>query len=114
MPEDPNKFLFFCCVSDEPGRQFAIRVPKDATVDDLKKEITTEKDIGVDATKCHILDLWKVSIADEDLDSSHELIRHPEKIEGSAKLRSLARLNGVFPDPPADEHLHIIVQRPGE
>jgi hypothetical protein len=48
-----------------------------------------------------------VSIADDDLDSSHERIHRPEK------LNPLDELSEVFhDDPPPGEHLHIIVQRP--
>jgi hypothetical protein len=108
MPAGEHEYLLNCCINDEPDRVFAVEVPKAASVIELRKAIWEENNhqfYDIDASS---LTLWKVSIADEELDSKVDDI---QGLVGGTKLRDLAQLSQVFSDPPKPGHLHIIVQR---
>ena len=108
MANDLNSFILFCCLNDEPDRYFSVTVNKDATVDGLKKAILTDNpDIGL----ARHLDLWKVSIPDDELDVTQEIIRDPRQLDGSTLMQSLKPLSAYFATQPPGQTLHIIVGR---
>src|ERR1700720_3386894 len=107
MPAGEHEYLLNCCINDEPDRVFPVKVPKAASVGELRKAIWEKNKHKFDDIDASSLTLWKVSIADEELDSKVD-----EGLVGGTKLRDLAQLSQVFSDPPKPGHLHIIVQRP--
>lgn len=109
MHDNPTSYHLWCCFTDEPEVYFSVQVPKTATADDLKGAIKNRNEHTLQGIDACLLQLWKVSIADEDLDTKLEQIRHPEMIEDSIKLQLL---HPVFLDPPTPQHVHIIVQHP--
>lgn len=56
----------------------------------------------------HHLDLWKVSIAPEDIEATLSTARHPNDLGGD-RLNPMLRLTEVFLDTPPIDELHIIV-----
>jgi hypothetical protein len=89
------------------------------TVGHLKDAIKEKKQndfANVDADK---LKLWKVDISPEEENEKLKLVNTKinvnikEELEG-VELKPLSKISKHFPSQPADEHIHIIVQRPVE
>ena len=65
------------------------------------------------------LRLWKVDISLEEEIKKLELVNTKinvnikEELEGE-ELKPLSKISKHFPSQPADEHIHIIIQRPVE
>jgi hypothetical protein len=86
------------------------------TVGHLKDAIKEKID---DNVKAKDLKLWKVDISLEEENEKLKLVN--EKINVNIKddlegveLKPLSKISKHFPSQPADEHIHIIVQRPVE
>src|SRR4051794_7725583 len=98
---------------------FNVKVNKTEAVSELRKAIKVEKQndfANVDADK---LKLWKVDISFEKENKKLELVN--TKINVNIKedlcgeeLLPLSKISKHFSSQPADEHIHIIVQRPVE
>jgi hypothetical protein len=104
---DENLYTVFCWVIGDPfDFIFPIYVSKTVNAASLKKTIVEENEAfhGADP---RTLNLWKVSIAEEDLETQLEHVSRPSDIRGAEKLARMAR---VFSSPPEFEHLHIIVE----
>ena len=95
---------------DDTSHLFPVKIEAKESIGNLKKEIWKEKKPIFDHIPADQLVLWKVSFPDDDnlqqtLDTFSPIIR-------DALQRSSSRLSRVFPTPPEDEHLHILIQRP--
>ncbi|PKK60666.1 hypothetical protein RhiirC2_761565 [Rhizophagus irregularis] len=72
-----------------------------------------------DNVKAKDLKLWKVDISLDEENEKLKLVNEKinvnikDELEG-AELKPLSKINKHFPSQPADEHIHIIVQRPVE
>ena len=92
----------------EIHRIFPVNISPSQTPGALKKVIKNDKpdlgDIAADA-----LDLYKVSLADdEDLEQALEGLT----LGLHGRLRPMEPLSLVFPAPPLERHLHIVVATP--
>jgi hypothetical protein len=110
-----------CLVAGENpyDNAFNVKVNKTEAVSELKDAIKKKKQndfANVDADK---LKLWKVDISLEEENEKLRLVNGKinvnikEELEG-VELKPLSKISNPFPFQPADEHIHIIVQRPVE
>jgi len=101
----------FCVVNgDDPtDRTFPVKIEKTNTVGELKELIKTKKCPEFDDTVADSLTLWKVDISQDALAS---LEPDFDYVTENSKLSPLSTISEVFPEGPADKHLHIIVVRP--
>ncbi|CAI2199729.1 5278_t:CDS:1, partial [Funneliformis geosporum] len=98
---------------------FNVKVNKTEAVSELRDAIKEKKQndfANVDADK---LKLWKVDISLEEENEKLKLVNTKVNVNikeelGGVELLPLSKISKHFPSQPADEHIHIIVQRPVE
>jgi hypothetical protein len=98
----------FCLVKGNSATHaFSVKASKNDTIDDLKKAIKVEKPnefTSIDADK---LRLWKVEIPDDREDLLNAL-----SLKDEDELRATRKISKYFLDPPAEEHIHVIIEQP--
>ena len=107
-----------CLVAGENPYEnaFNVKVNKTEAVSELRDAIKEKID---DNVKAKDLKLWKVDISFEEENEKLKLVNTKinvnikEELEG-VKLLPLSKISKHFTSQPADEHIHIIVQRPVE
>ena len=110
-----------CLVVGENPYENAFAVEIDTTklvsfFKDAIKEKNTQAFANVDAKD---IKLWKVDISLEEPNEKLKLVNEKinvnikDELEGE-ELKPLSKISKHFPSQPADEHIHIIVQRPVE
>ena len=100
-----SSITLFCWVLDKSECPFRVEVAKDKTVGDLKGAIKEEKPNTLTKVDADQLQLWKVSIPDDDqLEAS---IR--QTVLGSP-LRSTKLLSAVFPSPLPMDVVHVLIK----
>ncbi|KAJ4000617.1 hypothetical protein F5050DRAFT_1562559 [Lentinula boryana] len=87
---------------------FAVQVSETDIVATLKEKIKQKAQHTFEHVDAHTLDLWNVSVPFEGLSDTHLHDLQPAR----APLPAVKRLSGLFPNPPPEEHLHIIVRPP--
>ncbi|KAH9979886.1 hypothetical protein BGW80DRAFT_1441969 [Lactifluus volemus] len=107
---DPNIYISCWILGDEPERRFSVHISPEATVDGLKDVIKEKKRVAFDGIDANTLDLYSISVARDDLQM--ELKNINLKSFKNKRLWWADKLSQVFPDPPTDGHLHIIVIHP--
>ncbi|PKK63104.1 hypothetical protein RhiirC2_855241 [Rhizophagus irregularis] len=99
----------FCLVKGNTlANAFEVDIEKDKSVSKLKEAIKAKKQndfAGVDADK---LKLWKVEIGGDHLDDQLRIL----KLNGKDELSAIKKISKYFPDPPTEEHIHVIVEPP--
>ena len=106
-------FTIFCLVHGEPATNaFPIEIDENKTVGTLKKLIKSEKENDFHDIDANKLRLWSVSIPVNDTSALEELVLENDKNNGVQELLPVKKIKNIFPDEPADEHIHIIVERP--
>ncbi|GET56065.1 hypothetical protein GLOIN_2v1769850 [Rhizophagus irregularis DAOM 181602=DAOM 197198] len=95
---------------------FNVKVNKTEAVSELKDAIKEKID---DNVKAKDLKLWKVDISLEEENEKLDLVNTKINVNikeelGGVELLPLSKISKHFPSQPADEHIHIIVQRPVE
>ncbi|PKB92075.1 hypothetical protein RhiirA5_508396 [Rhizophagus irregularis] len=93
---------------------FNVKVNKTEAVSELKDAIKEKID---DNVKAKDLKLWKVDISFEEENEKLKLVNTKVNVNikeelGGVELLPLSKISKHFPSQPADEHIHIIVQRP--
>ena len=106
--------LKYWIFGDKPSseRLSPLQVRKEMTVAAVKKAITAENHMlsGIDS-KC--LELWKVSIAVDDLGTKlGNILLRDEPANGIEKLGPKRRVSRIFSDAPLGGHLNLIVRLP--
>ncbi|CAG8825143.1 20910_t:CDS:2, partial [Gigaspora margarita] len=95
---------------------FAVEIDTTKLVSFFRDAIKEKIDNNVRAKD---LKLWKVDISLEEENKKFELVNTKinvnieEELEG-VELKPLSKISKHFPFQPADEHIHIIIQRPVE
>ncbi|GES73731.1 hypothetical protein GLOIN_2v1571020 [Rhizophagus clarus] len=118
-PRGPEKRYVNCClvVGENPYENaFEVDIEINKSISKLRDAIKEKID---DNVKAKDLKLWKVDISFEKENKKLELVN--TKINVNIKedlcgeeLPPLSKISKHFPSQPADEHIHIIVQRPVE
>ncbi|KAK3810463.1 MAG: hypothetical protein J3R72DRAFT_530348 [Linnemannia gamsii] len=110
---DNNPLTLNCLVDGLPtSRAFSIKISFADTVGDLKKLIKTEQTPAFDDITVDQLNLWCVSIPDDDDDDEIPIVLGNVNNKDKKKLRATRGLLEVFPDKPPKNTIHVIVQRP--
>ena len=98
----------FCLVKGSTtANTFAVDIDSGKAVSHLKDAIKAKKQndfAGVDADK---LRLWKVEIGNDRDDLLSNLT-----LESNAELLATKKISKYFPDSPAEEHIHVLVEPP--
>ncbi len=98
----------FCLVKGNTlANAFSVKISREEPISELKKAIKAEKQndfAGVDADR---LKLWNVTIPGDQDDQLRNLI-----LQDSDELLAIRKISKYFPDPPLEEHIHVIVKLP--
>ncbi|KAK3838887.1 MAG: hypothetical protein J3R72DRAFT_180847 [Linnemannia gamsii] len=110
---DNNLLTLNCLVDGLPtSRAFSIKISFTDTVGDLKKLIKAEQTPAFDDITVDQLNLWYVSIPDDDDDDEIPIVLGNVNNKDKKKLRATRGLLEVFPDKPPKNTIHVIIQRP--
>lgn len=109
MPErqDPEILKLYCVVLDQPRSSiFSIKIAKTMDVATLKEAIKAKKQTfkHVDADA---LSLWGTSFPEDGLEENLDQFNFD-----ALPLSAMKKLCNVFPDPPMESCLHIVVRGP--
>ncbi|RGB26883.1 hypothetical protein C1646_405368 [Rhizophagus diaphanus] len=87
---------------------FSVKISRDEPVSELKKVIKAEKAPEFDHFPADKLKLWKVEIGGDHIDDQLKNF----KLNDSDELSAIKKISKYFPDPPAEEHIHVLVEPP--
>ena len=98
---------------------FEVDIDNNKTVNRLKDAIKENQKPFFDNIAPKELKLWKVDISLEEENKKLELVNTKINVNikdelGGVELLPLSKISKHFTSQPADEHIHIIVQRPVE
>ncbi|KAG8810124.1 hypothetical protein FRC17_003081 [Serendipita sp. 399] len=101
-----ESYKIFCIIEGQ-NSPFPIEIISSETVGDLKDKIKEKDPITLGNFPAHTLTLYLVNILDDD-----DLERNAELLEKPTALKSTKRLSGLFPEGPAEDRVHVLVQLP--
>lgn len=116
----PTPLLEIFCVLwpfDRPGQQpFSVDLANTETVDDLKSAIKLEQTHRLKDIDAPQLELYRVSIPDDDdiLLQALRVLNFDGNGIGAKELNATAKLSKVFPDGVEDDRVHIVARKPGK
>src|SRR3954453_437666 len=98
---------------------FEVDIEKNKSISKFKDAIKEKLHPKFENVTANDIKLWKVDISLEKENKKLELVNtkinvNIKKDLGGEKLPPLSKISKHFPSQPADEHIHIIVQRPVE
>ncbi|GBC08874.1 hypothetical protein RclHR1_08450002 [Rhizophagus clarus] len=98
---------------------FKVDIDNNKTINRLKDAIKENQKPFFDNIASKELKLWKVDISLKEENKKLELVNTKINVNikedlGGEELPPLSKISKHFPSQPADEHIHIIVQRPVE
>ena len=98
----------FCLVKGNTSvNAFEIDIEKDKSISHLKKVIKAEQPQTFANIDAKDLKLWKVTIPGDQDDQLRNLI-----LQDSDELLAIRKISKYFPDSPAEEHIHVLVEPP--
>ncbi|KAF9920462.1 hypothetical protein BGZ67_001263, partial [Mortierella alpina] len=117
-PNSPSKMTrrssqlitIFCIIDGQPSSSpFCIKISNGFTVDDLKTSIKTKQFQLFKNIEAISLRLWRVLI---DEASHHDKVVLLSDVSAMDKklLMSTDRLSAVFPKPPSEGYIHIVIE----
>ena len=105
LDADENSYVLWCWIfSQDLDQMFEVQVLKNENVATLIQDLRRTRNLS------GTLHLWRVSIAEDDIDKQLANISHPSEIAGCLKLTPMRPISRAFPDPPNRDHLHIVIQ----
>jgi Crinkler effector protein N-terminal domain len=108
-----DTITLFCLVRGElVANAFSVKISPTDTIDDLKKLIKKEKENDFKDVDADKLTLWKVSIPADDANALKNLVLENNKDNGVQELLPVKKIDKIFTSEPADEHIHVVVERP--
>jgi hypothetical protein len=110
---DNDEYTLLCLVrGDSAENAFAVNINRGKLVSELKKLIKSNKAPEFDDVAADKLELWAVSVPEDDEEGLKALeLKHDAK-KGVRKLRPAWTISKAFTEKPADEHIHVVVERP--
>ena len=103
----------FCLVHGEPvANAFPIEIDENKTIGTLKELIKLKKVPEFNDIAADKLRLWSVNIPVNDTSALEELVLENNEEKGVQELLPVKKINKVFTEEPADEQIHVIVERP--
>jgi hypothetical protein len=108
---------------DTANRIFTVKITETDSVSTLKKAIKEENPVAFQHVDAVAIDLWQVSVRCLDASRSTPDLWQVDvpaddsalskiSLDGVKPLLSVKRLSGLFEPDPADENVHIVIQRP--
>ena len=91
-------------------RAFPVGITKSELVGDLRELINTKTHPTLNLFAAHELTLWGVSILAEDDATLRNLVL--ANTTGIQKLAPSKKIGSILSKEPAEEHIHVIVERP--
>ncbi|RKP23898.1 hypothetical protein SYNPS1DRAFT_30342, partial [Syncephalis pseudoplumigaleata] len=108
-----DELLLFCLVDGKPPKlAFSIDIPLSRTVYNLKEYIKSKDSDSFENVDACCLNLWKVSIPVNICNLQRGLLLDTINTENKEYLMPTNKLSKVFSDPPPEDTIHIIVERP--
>jgi hypothetical protein len=105
-----DRLVLNCLIlGDDPRNVFHIKIPAMETVGELRDAMKEKIRPAFDHVPVNTMSLWQVSIL-MDGDFNEQLGKL--KFANAESLLPVKRLSSLFSDPPAEEHVHIIVKPP--
>ena len=103
----------FCLVRGEPATNaFPIEIDENKNIGTLRELIKSKKKNRFHDIDANELKLWSVSISVDDTSALGELVLENNKEKGVQELFPVKKISKIFSEEPAEEHIHIIVERP--
>ena len=104
--------LFFWILDNDPEQISLVKIEKTQTIIHLRAAIKNTNENELRNYDADTLALWKFSMAKEQL-SMFLAQTNLGSLLDRDKLRSMGVISQVFPDPPKDGHLHLVIMQPG-
>jgi hypothetical protein len=86
---------------------FSVKISRDEPISELKKAIKVEKTPEFDNFSADKLKLWNVKIPDDRNDPLSNL-----SLQDQPELLATKKISKYFPDLPAEECIHFMVETP--
>ncbi len=107
---DPPILELYCLIrGDDANHIFPVEIASSKSVGALKEIVREKNKFSLEHMDAKTLTLWKVSIPVDD--SLKENVKKVE-LNDEEMLSPVHRLSSIFPDPPLQLHLHIIIKFP--
>jgi hypothetical protein len=107
---DPPILELYCLIrGDDANHIFPVKIASTESVGTLKEIVREKNKFALEHMDAKTLTLWKVSIPVDD--SLKENVKKVE-LNDEEMLSPVHRLSSIFPDPPLQLHLHIIIKFP--
>jgi Crinkler effector protein N-terminal domain len=106
----PVSYTIFCLVFGE-DTPFSVTIQPNRTVDALKDAIKSKKQPVLDYLAASSFVLYLITIPDDD-DLATNVRQQFNSNPAPKPLKATSRLSTLFPDTPAEETVHIVVQIP--
>jgi hypothetical protein len=107
-----DKIELYCWVLDsDPNHISPVQIEKTQTIANLRTSIKAMKEQALGGHDADTLALWKFYMVKEEVLMRLQHI-NLDSLPDRHKLRSLHAISKVFPDPPEDDHLYLVVVQP--
>jgi hypothetical protein len=107
-----NKIELYCWIlGNDPSKLSPVQIEKTQTIAYLRTAIKVEKKQALRHYDSGTLALWKFSMVKEEVLTRLAQINLDSLLDRH-KLRPLHAISEVFPDPPEDGHLYLVVVQP--
>jgi hypothetical protein len=113
-PLSPITSISLICwvVGDDTDNVFPVEIKTSKTVGALKMLIKEVLHPAFDSIAANRIELYKVNVPENQFDTTLKVAKSARDVAGAIKLNSLYKLVKYFAEEPADEHVHIVVEKP--
>src|SRR5215203_847924 len=103
-----------CVIHHETAdRAFPVRIAEKLLIGDLKESIKEKRPDIFANVPAALLVLWKVNIPINNANAVlKDLVLENNEEKGVQELLPVKKIGKIFPDEPAEEHIHIVVAPP--
>ncbi|KAF8700520.1 hypothetical protein AX14_000764 [Amanita brunnescens Koide BX004] len=106
--------LSCCVIAEETRRIFPVTISNNQCVADLQRLIKEKTHSAAQLNNDNALDLvlWTVSISTKNDKRHKNIVQFLEDINNADPLLPTERLSNIYPMPPQQDHLHIVISYP--
>jgi len=98
----------FCLIKGNTSEKaFSVKISRDEPISELKGAIKAKNPQTFANVDTKDIKLWKVTIPGDQDDQLRNL-----SLEGNEELSAIKKISKYFPDPPPEEHIHVLVSPP--
>lgn len=102
--------IFIIHNGQSTSQAFSVKASSNETVDDVKKLIKIVRTPALDRIPADKLRLVRVDIPDDPATDSHPVSLTLSPLPVKSPLRSTELLRDVFPDPPGQGKIHMVIE----